>query len=146
MRITALRILFSIGLVVLLAPAPRAQHDNPIKDTDVKVTAFADLTYPPLAAQSRMQGVVVVEVKLDDQGKVVEAEALSGWPLLATSSTENVKKWRFEPNPRKAAVIVYQFRIEGVCHGADASSHMIFHPPNFASITDCSRPPTDIVP
>ena len=99
---------------------------------------FKELRYPSLGTA---QGVVVVRVKLDNQGKVVNAEALSGAPLLVQPSVVNAKTWRFKPNSQKAAIVVYNFRVKGVCFSANWSSQMILYPPNFAVITACSHPP-----
>ncbi len=49
---------------------------------------------------------------LDDQGKVVQAVALSGNDLLLPDCLVNAKKWRFKPNSMRAAVIVYNLRRE----------------------------------
>lgn len=51
--------------------------------------------YPPLAAQARIEGTVRVSFVLNEAGDVVEAEALSGDPMLTPSTLENVKAWHF---------------------------------------------------
>jgi TonB family protein len=118
-----------------------AQQEPVVHDKDIRVVDFVDLTYPMIADSAHTQGVVVVRVKLDDSGKVVQAEAISGADLLIRASVDNAKQWRFEPNSQKAAVIVYNFRIEGFCHPGAAGSQMIFYPPNLAEITACGRNP-----
>ena len=88
-----------------------------MNDEDLKVVHFEDLRYPPLGRLERIQGVVVVRVKLDEKGNVVEPEAISGAKLLIPESLANAKKWSFQPNSEKAAVIVYNFRLtSGYCH------------------------------
>ncbi len=137
-----LRISFLIGLV-LASTFGRAvaQQETTINDKDISVSDYEDLNYPNIAVISHIQGVVVVRVKLDDHGRVLDAVALSGASLLTGPSVENAKKWRFEPNSKKGAVIVYNFRIEGACHYHRPSSLMIFYPPNFVEITACPSPP-----
>jgi len=95
--------------------------------------------YP--AVRAHIQGVVVVRLKPEDQGKVPDAEAHSGASLLTGPSVENARKWRFEPNTQKAGVIVYNFQIKGECHyyGGE-SSQVSFYPPNLAAITACNDP------
>jgi len=134
--------LLAVGSLLAIPAGVTAQQESPINDTDIKVTGYEELTYPTLGVMGNMQGIVVVRVKLDDEGKVVDAVALSGWLILRNASIENAKKWRFEPNAQKAAIIVYNFRIEGICFNDKYSSHMIFYPPNFASITDCGGHPS----
>jgi TonB family protein len=126
-------------LLITSLSTARAQRDTTISDKDINVTDFADLAYPPIAATASVQGVVVVRVRLDDQGKVVDALAVSGSPLLISASVRNARRWRFEPNSQKAAIIVYNFRVEGMCPNDGASSHMVLYPPNLATITACGR-------
>jgi TonB family protein len=44
-----------------------------------------------------MQGTVVCDAIVDEQGNVVETKIVSGPPLLIGSSLETVRKWRYEP-------------------------------------------------
>jgi hypothetical protein len=121
-----------------------AQQARAINDRDINVMDYEDLEFPAIAVTAHVEGAVVVRLKLDDQGKVLGAEALSGPSLLTHQSVENAKKWRFRPNSEKAAIIVYNFRIEGACHPVrqgGSASQMIFYPPNFAAITVCPPPP-----
>jgi hypothetical protein len=113
-----------------------AQTDQIVEDKDVRVVRSENLTYPHSVQTSNLQGVVVVRLRLDGRGKVVDAAAISGNPILARISVENGKKWQFEPNAQKSAILVYDFRIEGICSSV-TGSQMIFHPPNFVSIIGC---------
>jgi protein TonB len=56
-----------------------------------------DPIYPPLARQVHVQGVVIIDAILDEQGNVVEAKIVSGPPLLIQSAMDAVKKWKYEP-------------------------------------------------
>lgn len=53
--------------------------------------------YPPLARQTHLEGVVVIEAIVDEQGNVVEAKVTSGPPLLIQSALDAVRRWRYEP-------------------------------------------------
>jgi TonB family protein len=130
--------------VVLGCALAQSQQDRTIYDKDISVIDYEDLEFPQLAVTARVEGVVVVRLKLDDDGKVLDAEALSGPSLLIHQSVENARKWRFKPNSKHAVIIVYNFRIEGACHSirqGGSASRMIFYPPNFAAITVCPTPP-----
>lgn len=131
-------VLAGLLLIAASASAP-ARQDGTIYDGDIKVVDMQELKYPSFVAGG--QGLVVVRVTLDNQGHVADATALSGPLILIRPSIENVKKWRFEPNSEKAAIIVYEFRVEGYCTFGTWSSQMIFYPPNFAVITACAHPP-----
>ena len=130
----------ALAVIVLLAMNSSshlgAQQDGPIIDTEVKLVDFEDLIYPMVARTAHIQGVVVVRVTLDNQGKVVDAMPISGPPVLVFEASANAKKWRFQPNARKAAVIVYNFRLTDAISKSGCSQFMLL-PPNFATITSC---------
>jgi TonB family protein len=127
----------AVFLIVTASRCASSDVDTTVYDRDVRVVDFADLRYPPVVEIAHIQGVVVIRVKLDEQGQVTATEAISGESLLIPACLENAKKWHFKPNPLKTAIIVYNFRIEGECHRGERSSQMTFYPPNFASIIGC---------
>ena len=53
--------------------------------------------YPAIARAARASGPVVVEVIVDTEGNVVSARAVSGHPLLRTSTVKAARAWRFKP-------------------------------------------------
>jgi len=53
--------------------------------------------YSAVAKQMKVSGRVEVEVTIDAEGKVEEAKALTGNPLLTGPAVTAVKKWRFTP-------------------------------------------------
>jgi TonB family protein len=126
------------ALLCVAMASPRAQQQDTIDDRDVnRLASFVDMEYPPVAAAARIQGVVVVRVGFDENGRVTSATGLSGMKILVDASLENVRKWTFKPNSGKSAVIVYDFGIDdGACH--DYSSAFRLRHWNSASITVCS--------
>jgi hypothetical protein len=115
-----------------------SQDERLISNRDMSLLHFVELDYPKLANQALVQGVVVVRAKLDDNGSVVEARALSGAELLIPASVENAKKWRFRPNQEKEAVIIYNFSVDGTSM-APGCRRFTVEPPNFATITTCTH-------
>jgi len=128
-----------LGLVALSCAV--AQEISPVNDKDINVLDYKDLEYPAIAVTSHTEGVVVIRVTLDHNGRVSDAVVISGASLLTPQSLENAKNWRFQPNHENAAVIVYDFRIRGACHAGSVGSQMVFYPPNHAQITACPQPP-----
>lgn len=53
--------------------------------------------YPPVAAQARIQGVVVLTAIIDKDGNVQRLQLVSGHPLLAPAAIEAVRQWRYKP-------------------------------------------------
>ena len=53
--------------------------------------------YPAIARAARASGTVVVRITVDKSGRVSEAEAESGHPLLQQAAASAVRQWRFTP-------------------------------------------------
>lgn len=53
--------------------------------------------YPRLARQRRIQGTVLFEILISEEGSVSSARLLSGHPLLVTPAREAVMHWHYEP-------------------------------------------------
>ena len=56
-----------------------------------------DPTYPDIAKQARVQGVVILECTISPQGKVTDVKLLRGIPLLNESATNAVRQWVYTP-------------------------------------------------
>jgi protein TonB len=71
--------------------------------------------YPPIAKQARVQGVVSVQVLIDESGKVVSSKTISGNPLLAGAAQQAAYGARFSPARlgdqavKVSGVITYNF-------------------------------------
>jgi protein TonB len=74
--------------------------------------------YPPMAKQVGVQGTVTVQVLIDETGRVVSANALSGHPLLTGAAQRVALQARFSPTlidtqPVKVSgVITYNFVLQ----------------------------------
>lgn len=62
-----------------------------------KLVSRVDPRYPPLAMQTHMQGVVIIDAVIDEHGDVIEEKVISGPPLLIQSALDAVKRWKYEP-------------------------------------------------
>src|SRR5579862_744351 len=54
-------------------------------------------TYPPLARQARIQGVVVLQAQISKEGNIENLQLISGHPMLAPAAIEAVKQWKYKP-------------------------------------------------
>lgn len=74
--------------------------------------------YPPEAKAARAQGTVVLQITVDEEGRVIEAKPLSGHRLLQSTSARAAMRARFEPTvvegkPVKiTGTITYNFVIQ----------------------------------
>ena len=53
--------------------------------------------YPPLALATHLQGVVIIDAVLDENGNVVEMKVVSGHPLLLDAAVNAVRQWKYQP-------------------------------------------------
>jgi protein TonB len=88
------------------APAPTAKPANPpttppptvSKKAMPAVVIFRVLPdYPELARRSHTTGTVVVDILIDEKGKVVKANAVSGPAMLYLNAANAVLLWQFKP-------------------------------------------------
>lgn len=76
--------------------------------------------YAPIAQKSNIEGRVVVEVELDEEGAVVAAKAVSGHQFLRGAAEDAARKSKFKPatyngQPIKAfGTITYNFSLKPV--------------------------------
>jgi TonB family protein len=73
--------------------------------------------YPVMAKQIHLQGLVSVQVLLDETGKVVSARAVSGHPILSHAAVSAAYQARFSPTSignqpvKVSGVITYNFTL-----------------------------------
>jgi TonB family protein len=61
-----------------------------------KIT-HVDPVYPEIAKSARVQGVVIMEATIDEQGRVAEARVLRSIPLLDQAALDAIRQWEFTP-------------------------------------------------
>jgi len=54
-------------------------------------------TYPPLARQARIQGVVILQAQISKEGNIENLQLISGHPMLAPAAIDAVKQWKYRP-------------------------------------------------
>jgi TonB family protein len=123
-----------LGFMLLATAFALVAQDQPILNENIGIVDFEPLDYPRVAGLARVSGVVVVRVKVDSDGKAVSVAAISGPKLLIDDTLSNARKWHFQPKGSRDVVIVYDFKLEGICKGP-CSSSFTFSPPNLATIT-----------
>lgn len=82
---------------------------------DGKAVSKPQPAYPPVARAARASGAVVVQITVDESGRVVSASAVSGHPLLQQAAVAAAREARFSPTlvsgqPVKVSgVLTYNF-------------------------------------
>lgn len=83
-----------------------------------KVVSLPQPPYPMIAKQAGIHGPVNVQILVDEQGKVISAQAVSGSPMLTPAAKEAAMRARFTPTilngqPVKIqGVIIYNFVLQ----------------------------------
>lgn len=54
-------------------------------------------TYPDIARQARVQGIVILECTISPQGRVTDVKVLRGIPLLDQAAIDAVRQWVYTP-------------------------------------------------
>jgi TonB family protein len=68
-------------------------------------------TYPALARQLHLSGVVKIRVVIAPDGQVKQPEVLGGHPLLADAALNALKRWKYAPTKTETtAELEFQFR------------------------------------
>jgi TonB family protein len=67
--------------------------------------------YPEAARQQRIQGVVVLDVRIGRDGAIQDVKLVSGQPLLTDAAIAAVKQWRFKPRMLKGQPVEMQTRV-----------------------------------
>jgi periplasmic protein TonB len=62
-----------------------------------KLMRMVQPAYPLLARRARIQGVVILHIVVDEGGNVIEADVVSGHPLLQEAAVKAVKQWKYSP-------------------------------------------------
>jgi periplasmic protein TonB len=83
-----------------------------------KIVSLPKPAYPIIAKQAGIQGSVNVQILVDENGKVISAQALSGSPMLTSAARDAATRARFTPTilngvPVKIqGVITYNFVLQ----------------------------------
>jgi protein TonB len=78
-----------------LPSAPPAPIE-PVR-TQPRVLRNPSPSYPPIAKQARISGVVHLSVLVARDGSVKDVRLVSGQPMLAKAAMDAVKTWRYAP-------------------------------------------------
>jgi len=94
------------GVISSTAPAPPPGTPAPALPHRIRVSSGVSTgllktkvnpIYPPEARDQHIQGVVVLQVKIDKDGNVYDVALISGHPLLAEAATDAVRQWKYRP-------------------------------------------------
>jgi len=100
-----------------------------IRNEEIEVQHAERMDYPLAARIHATQGSVVLKLAVRTDGTVQFAEPLSGDKNLIPDCLKNAAKWRFSRTDHGTAIVVYVFRLEGLCD-LPCPGNFSFYPPN----------------
>jgi len=62
-----------------------------------KATRKVQPAYPPIAKSASVKGAVQIQVTISESGEVMNAQTISGHPMLREAALQAAKQWRFKP-------------------------------------------------
>jgi protein TonB len=66
--------------------------------------------YPDIAKRMNLVGTVKVEILIGPDGKIKNANVLGGHPILANSTLDALKDWKYEPSKTETTVtLTFEF-------------------------------------
>jgi periplasmic protein TonB len=75
-----------------------------------KAISLPQPTYPAIARPIRLQGAVTVQILVDEQGRVISAQVVSGHPILSPPARDAALRARFTPTVLNGQAV----KIQGV--------------------------------
>ena len=103
------------------AQVPVHKTPPPVQSKGVIMSLAISLpkpVYPVLAKQAHVQGIVTVQVLVDESGRVMSAKAVAGHPLLLVAAQQAAMQAKFSPTKlgdqpvKVSGVITYNFVLQ----------------------------------
>lgn len=81
--------------------------NEPVMVTEPEIRDWVQPRYPKLAQRSNQQGVVMLDVIVDERGNPITVDVLesSGYPVLDRAAIDAVKRWSFKPEQRNSQFV-----------------------------------------
>ncbi|MDX2044517.1 MAG: energy transducer TonB [Acidobacteriota bacterium] len=117
------RIARKMGGVRSAVPAMKAVEGAPLGEAPKKINVSPSVlqgsaikkpapTYPPIAKAAKATGAVQVQITISEEGKVIDATAISGHPLLRDAAVEAARQWEFKPTTLSGQAV----KVQGILH------------------------------
>jgi Gram-negative bacterial TonB protein C-terminal len=107
MKLCSLAVLaFSISLIPASLFARQQDSDPPLPP----VLSHAQPIYPPIAHTAHIGGDVVATIVTDGE-LVATVTILSGPPMLAKATEQNLRTWKFAPHPPGTFKVTFRYKL-----------------------------------
>ena len=114
-----LRLLFLIAWFPLIAMFPTVNSNAESVLPGIMITddieQFAvkrvQPDYPMLAQKHKIEGIVIMDLKVSSDGKVTDAQFVNGHNVFKTVSIEAAKQWEFKKGKGESGIIKFTFKL-----------------------------------
>ena len=114
-----LRLLLLIVWVPLAAmsPVPRSNAESVLPrvmnadDIEQYAVKRVQPDYPMLAQKHKIEGIVIMELKVGGDGKVIDAQFINGHNVFRTVSIDAAKQWEFKKGKEESGIIKFTFKL-----------------------------------
>lgn len=97
------------------------------------------LRYPRAAQLARLEGAVLVECTISEDGTVSKAVVKSGHPALGRAAAKYAKTWRFvrsgDGHDKPTVVLTIEFRLVGDCRSQCCNENFLLIYPDRVVVT-----------
>ena len=105
-----MRIFFAILALTVAATGQNTPTRIPPDEAAKHLIKQAPTHYPYLAEAANIQGVVLLEITIDESGKASVRRLVAGHPMLAPDAMSTVNLWKYQPfevDGKPAAVLTF---------------------------------------
>jgi outer membrane biosynthesis protein TonB len=90
-----MRLILAVLALALAAFCQTAPKRIPRDEAAKHLINKASPTYPPMAEVARIQGNIILEVRIDESGAASVRRLVTGHPMLAPAAIESVNRWKY---------------------------------------------------
>ena len=104
-----LAVIVAFALSYSLAPAVRAQNQQPSLESRRRVVHKVAPQYPEAARKMRLGGTVKVVAVVSSDGSVKKVEPVGGSPLLVQAAETAISQWKYAPGAESQESVELHF-------------------------------------
>jgi TonB family protein len=100
---------FRLGCILAVALIVSVSLFAPVRgfaEDGRKVKSRVSPSYPEIARQANITGIVKIEAVVSPSGDVRSTRVIGGHPMLAAAAQEALKKWKYEPASDSSTLVV----------------------------------------
>jgi TonB family protein len=111
MRISRVSRFMAVLATAALAAAIVPAQQSSVEESKRKIKYKTNPQFSEIARRMNLSGKVKIELVIAPDGRVKNARAIGGHPILVQSCLDAVKDWKFEASPEETTQIIeFEFK------------------------------------